>query len=175
MFVLYVLGSIVAGFLRGAGGRPAQPGQRPMAPEVLDMDDLERQLREARDREHPPPAAPPADDWTPTVQPAAPSPVRRPDPAAARPSTGSQPAEMQVAWDDDFADDWGDGSDSEWEDAERTARRRRPERKRAGDGRLPAPVHAFLDQGNPWQAAVVVKELLGPPRALAPYRTWPRD
>lgn len=211
LFVLYILGSIVAGFLRGAGGRPAQPGQPPVYPEVLDMDELERRLREAREREHPPESRSPADEFE-SEPPMRPSPERTvaatvqraseraatttmlrdseraatttmrraPERATFAGRTPLQPSRVR-----DADNDWGDDADdAEWEALERSEgltvrpgsrnREMTPPRSGMSSGRVPEPVQAFLERGNPWQAAFVVKEVLGPPRALSPYRTWPR-
>lgn len=229
MFVLYILGSIVAGFVRGAGGRPARPDQSPMFPEVLDMDELERRLREARDREHPPEssatgseptessppaqgqsAAPPTSEWRPTVRPTAtmtgsdrPMVPQTTSTSVGRstPQTPAAPVDgraersavagrtpLQPSWVRDRAYDGDtDGDGADWEEIERfeglsdrhrtsraSVRVETIHRRLPSDGRLPSPIQAFLDEGNPWQAAFVVKEVLGPPRALAPYRTWRR-
>lgn len=185
--------SVVSGIFRGA--RRSQSGD---APEVLDMDELERSLREAREGElvgepsspSSPPVSPPVarEVSAPSVGPSEPE-RPRPSVTAARratptvhPSTLAERTPLQPSWvvDDDDADWTADVDDAEWEAMEEEGTPRRtaagsstPAGKAAG-GRLPDPVQAYLDKGRPWQAAFVVQEVLGPPRALAPYRTWPR-
>lgn len=77
-------------------------------------------------------------------------------------------------------DDWGlDPNDLDWDREEMGSHGRSPTRPSpsAAAGRtppLPAAVQRYLDREQPWQAAVVIAEILGPPRALLPYRVWPR-
>lgn len=182
--------SIVSGVLRG--GRRGAP--REDAPEVLDMDALERALREAREREQAgapspersaspdssaptaapravPSTAPSQPRWAPTVSPV----DRRATPSVQR-STLADRTPLQPSWAMDADDDdWGiDVDDADWEALEQEEGRTPRRTAARTDPRLPEPVQAFIDKGRPWQAAFVVQEVLGPPRALAPYRTWPR-
>lgn len=124
-----------------------------------------------------PPAAPPTVEWRPTVQrptpPAAPTspPRATPGRAPAVERTPLQPSGMG-----DRDDDWEiDVEDAEWEAVE-AEMARRPAGREAGPERrgleaqppgLPAPIQAFVKGGHPWQAAFVVKEVLGPPRSLS--------
>lgn len=167
IFVLYILGSMVAGFLRR--GRPQRPTDekapgRPGLPEVLDTDELERRLRElATGRQevqqepepHPQPVGP-------EVAPAAPPAVAPPRPASVR-----VPAASPVQRDEL---DWDELTDSAWADADKPRRKRR---ETAGTS-LPPAIDDIVRRGNAWQAAFVVKELLGSPRALSPHRGRPR-
>jgi len=46
--------------------------------------------------------------------------------------------------------------------------------RRAAPGQLPPAAAALLARGQPWLAAVVLKEVWDAPRALRPHRAWPR-
>lgn len=207
--------SFIGGILRGlpTAGRGGEG-----APEVLDMDELERRIREARARrvsvetvseplreegertEQTAPAPP---------RPAEPAATRRPAPSAAphvvpsakpqtAPATAPQGAPRPAADGSrlrvtvqpsklrGLADDWDGGMDDlDWkalDDQEEAVRRLGPwhgrRRTRRMDARprqsLPAPISRFMERGHPWQAAIVVAEVLGQPRALARHRVWPR-
>lgn len=201
LFGLYILLSILSGVLRGVRGRGPGPG-REAGPEVLDMEELERRLREAQilEPEEAPrpgrrapetaPAPAPAPSAAPPVAQRRPAAPGAPTPEPARttlrpPSVG--PSTLRPGWASAAEDDWDaafDLEDADWAalEAEEPLRRPlpaaaepRPAEKEAAPAALPAPIQAMVDQGHPWQAAFALKELLGPPRALAPYRVWPRD
>jgi|SRR5690625_3817961 len=194
LFALYILGSMVAGFFRrgrsGGRGRPTGPA-RPGLPDVLDMDELERRLRELageRVEEYDPSEAPasrepgkpePRPELTPPVTSAPPSPPRPAmppmTPAGPRPApvTRLPREDMRPLRDDDF-EGWQD-DETDWA---RWARGEEAFPARASDAKrpdavpgLPPVVAAYMRQGKPWQAAVVVKEILGPPRAFARRRS----
>lgn len=189
LFFLYVLGSVLSGLLRRSAG-PGAPNGTEEDPElVLDMEELERRLRRAREERLGRPQ-PPASSWDGPAGPASPfegpmgpgSPLEAPVAPAARtvrptaaravqpakptvrPSTMA-PSVRGVPFDDDLGGDWGVPAAPAPRPA---ARRRRPA---AG---LPPAVAAFVRKGQPWLAAVVMREILDPPRALRPYRVWPR-
>lgn len=205
LILLYVLSSIVGGLLRGRGSEGRGPGQ----PEVLDMDELERRLRERRARQETvkPAAQPAAEAPRPAPAPApAPRPAPAPAPMASTKAPESRPAAptakpaaptvrrslapvgstlrgaVQLSRPKTPDDDWGvDMSDLDWDAvaAQEEIPRRRARRLRSATPApkprpLPAAIRYYLEHAEPWQAAVVLAEVLGPPRALAPYRVWPR-
>lgn len=228
LILLYVLSSIVGGLLRGRGSEGRGPGQ----PEVLDMDELERRLRERRARQETvkPAAQPAAEAPRPAPAPApAPRPAPAPAPMASTEAPESRPAAstvlpaaptvapsaapsarplaaptakpaaptvrrslapvgstlrgaVQLSRPKTPDDDWGvDMSDLDWDAvaAQEEIPRRRARRLRSATPApkprpLPAAIRYYLEHAEPWQAAVVLAEVLGPPRALAPYRVWPR-
>lgn len=181
LFILYILRSVFEGISRGgrAGKRGPDSSEKPGLPtwsDVLDMDELERRLRELRGDEpsaesssetfvereerYPPvlsipaPVSPP-----PTSEPATIAAPQQPAPPARR------TAEAVDMWADDG--DWDDALlDSVWDDVPLPATHRRDRAARRTD-QLPAAVQAYVDRGTPWQAAFVLKELLGPPRGLS--------
>src|SRR5690606_1990194 len=205
LILLYVLSSIVGGLLRGRGSEGRGPGQ----PEVLDMDELERRLRERRARQETVKSAaqPAAEAPRPAPAPApAPRPAPAPAPMASTKAPESRPAAptakpaaptvrrslapvgstlrgaVQLSRPKTPDDDWGvDMSDLDWDAvaAQEEIPRRRARRLRSATPApkprpLPAAIRYYLEHAEPWQAAVVLAEVLGPPRALAPYRVGPR-
>lgn len=170
IFVLYLLGSMVAGFFRR--GRPRQstdekaPG-RPGLPEVLDTDELERRLRELATgrreaRPEPEPERQPVEQEPRPQRPIAPPTVAPTPPAPVR-----APAALPVRR-DEFG--WDELSDAALQDADKQRRKRA---QTAGQS-LPPVIEGFVRRGDAWQAAFVMKEVLGPPRALSPHRGRPR-
>lgn len=214
---MYILSSIVGGIFRGRR-RGGAAGDESVFPEVLDMDELERRLREARSQEEAaepvrelfseeprpttvpatvptagPQASPAAEPTaSPTAVPsaastaapmAAPATPTQKVPSAVKPSAIGGRTVVQPNWAQDADDEWDVGlDDADWDtlegDGVRTHRpagaRRRPPTPPSKRGALPEPIAAFVKDGHPWQAAFVVSEVLGSPRALAPYRTFPR-
>ncbi|HEY8416855.1 MAG TPA: hypothetical protein VIK93_02335 [Limnochordales bacterium] len=128
----------------------------------------------------------------PTVRPSTvrPSPMRPVPlrPMTMRPSTG-RPSESADEW--PAIEEWDDWPADPLEPEALPARRGhgrsvpgRPGRRPGAPGRripgptsgdgLPPAVAALLERGQPWLAAVVIKEIWEKPRALRPYRLWPR-
>ncbi|MFO7265134.1 MAG: hypothetical protein C0P62_002930, partial [Bacillota bacterium] len=113
----------------------------------------------------------------PTAKPAAPT-VRR----SLAPVGSTLRGAVQLSRPKTPDDDWGvDMSDLDWDAvaAQEEIPRRRARRLRSATPApkprpLPAAIRYYLEHAEPWQAAVVLAEVLGPPRALAPYRVWPR-
>lgn len=187
LFTLYILGSMIAGVVRR--GRPTPPGDgegrgpaRTGLPEVLDMDELERRLRDlAGGRVGRPDPTGPAQSPEPSV---ARTPTPSASPSASEPAVPSlpqgAPRPVPAATRSTFpegdrwrgaVDDWESWEEGVWEpERSRTASEGYPSKAAS----LPPAVEAYMRKGNPWQAAFVVKELLGPPRALYPHRNHPR-
>lgn len=183
LFVLYILGSMVSGFLRRGrpAGRSSEDGKgvgpgRPRFPQVLDMEELERRLRdlaEGRPTERGGAEEPPAKPARPRPTASIPDIAPAPEAPTFRTETVRVPAVFPT---DSEIDRW---QDDDWDDVERDeswARSKSPSERPGAKGPAPLPpsVAAFMEQGNPWQAAFVVKEVLGPPRALSPHRGRPR-
>ncbi len=92
--------------------------------------------------------------------------------SAVKPSAIGGRTVVQPNWAQDADDEWDVGlDDADWDTLEGegaasrsrlVARRRRP---RPGIRRFPEPIGTFAQHGHPWQAAFVVSEVLGPPRA----------
>ncbi|HEY8496338.1 MAG TPA: hypothetical protein VIK98_04800 [Limnochordales bacterium] len=174
LFFLYVLGSVLSGLLRRSAdpGAPTGTGEGPDL--VLDMEELERRLRRASQErlgqpqppaghgrgETPPSLVPPA---APAVPPTAARAVQPAKPAVR--SSTMAPRVRGVPFDDDLGQDWSAPA--------APAPRPAAPRPRVAAG-LPPTVAALVREGHPWLAAVVMREILDPPRALRPYRVWPR-
>lgn len=181
LFVLYILGSMVMGFLR-RGRRPGSgdgegPG-RPGFPQVLDLEELEERLRDLAAGRRPGEGGYASSGPGPQVEP-------RPDaPEPAPPAVGTAPTPPAVAtvripavvpaamrpeedWAD--ADEWAELEDGSWSEPSALPGSGTTSGVRA----LPPAAASLLDRDNPWQAAFVIKEVLGPPRALNPHRGRP--
>lgn len=171
LFTLYILGSMVAGFFRrGAGGRKSGSEGRAKGtglPRVLDMDELERRLRElATGRRVPEPEPEPQAERVAASPPTTTAvPTKVSIPAVVSDGPKHRGGQWTVP-----EDGWEELPDPAWAAVEE-----RPVSRRAAvaDG-LPPVVADVARRDNPWQAAFVIKELLGPPRALAPHRGRPR-
>lgn len=188
LFVLYILGSMVSGFLRRgrqvrtSGDEPSSSGKgRPRFPQVLDMEELERRLRDLAEgrppgqRDDPAPFGErEAGEGTETPVAAPPTPAGVPTEARKpRSVTVRVPAVVPAAADPDgwaADEDWDDVRDSSWPTMQHLPKEPAASRATA----LPPAVLSYMERGNPWQAAFVIKEVLGPPRALNRHRGRPR-
>lgn len=189
LFLIYFLGSIIAAVFRrersrGDGPKTPQTGRRrgSVFGEVLDMDELERRLREARDAamETVEPRAAEADD---DPAPEAPAPIPVPPPAAELPPVVvppvAAPPEPRPRRPRRVFPAPTMAGDPRWEtvmDDELQAEAATPPARTAAvaTADLPPAVQNALRRGKPWQAAFIMQEVLGPPRGLRPHRPGPQ-
>lgn len=188
LFVLYILRAILQGLTQGKPSASKHDERGSRWSDVLDMDELEKRLREVRstlegrpDSEH----ITPAEETAPLEQPAADvEPVSAEEmPASSAPippvvlfdhdQRVTSPISQRDVRPDDGLDDWlSDVDDDEWDELARhgwSAERESQQFEHTAENRLPTAIDAYMQRGKPWQAAFVVKELLGPPRALHPF------
>lgn len=187
LFFLYVLGSVLSSLVRRSAP-PGTPGETPDEPDVIvDMEELERRLRRARVEhvgEPLPPAArrreelpaqgpgsssgrlsetSPAGREAPAIPKVRVSAARAPKPTVRR--SRMAPRIQGVAFHDDLGEEWVSTA---------AVVPRRAGRRQGGVQPFPPAVAAILETGRPWLAAMVTREILDAPRALRPYRIWPR-
>ncbi|MBO8141423.1 MAG: hypothetical protein H0Z37_04485 [Firmicutes bacterium] len=183
LLFLYTVGAVATGLLRRQGRRSGTGSEEDNGLDpVPDMDELERRLRRAWQEALGAPGSPGGGE---DAMPAEfPEPRQLPEPAAeSLPGGAAEPVATHWPTDDGawWSADGGEDRGLEWEDPvlagspgglpPEAATARSATSEPAGRP-VPEALAAFVAERGLWPAAVVLKEILDPPRALRPYR-WP--